>query len=110
MASQEEFDALKGRIEELENKLAAAGASASATAAFTPEEMAAYQKVRDVIAADYGDFCGINDCFRPQRCIKLCDYFCVQRCIQRCIFECTCGPCNIGPMTGGIERFGGLGG
>ena len=73
----------------------------------TADELATYRKVRDVIAADYGDFCGINDCFR-------CNIF---RCgggpsLCRpvvCDIECSCGPCNIGPIGGGLRRFSGLG-
>jgi len=77
----------------------------------TAEEMKAYQKVRDVIAADYGEFCGINDCFR---CIGLCGG---ARCVScfvcaRCINECICGPCGpvLGGLAGTLGRFSGLGG
>ena len=110
MASQEEFEALKGRIEELENKLAAAQpAAASAKPEITAEELQAFVKVRDVIAMDWGENCGINECMRcvVNRCVTAC----VTRCITVCSFECTCGPCNVGPMgLGNLGRFGGLGG
>lgn len=109
MPSQEEFDELKGRIVELENKLSQATTPA-AKASVTAEEMQAYAKVRDLLAADYGDFCGINDCYRP---VLRCYSNCMTRCISRCIYECTCGPCNLDPGTmvpGGLQRFGGLGG
>ncbi|MBK8459717.1 MAG: hypothetical protein WAS07_02935 [Micropruina sp.] len=115
MASQEEFDALKGRIEELELKLqgAAAAASAPAASALTAEELQAFVKVRDVIAADWGENCGINECFKPRLCWRctVCTTCSVCRACAVCVNECTCGPCNNGPMIpGGFERFGGLGG
>ncbi|MEO7588810.1 MAG: hypothetical protein ABIS84_12375 [Arachnia sp.] len=108
MADDKEFEALKGRIVELENQLNQQGLKREVTE-LKPEELQAYAKVRDVIAADYGDFCGINDCFR---CVQRCVQLCVARCIQVCIHECTCGPCNVcqtgfGGGQGG--RFGGLG-
>lgn len=114
MPSQEEFDELKGRIVELENKLAQSGTAAARTTAadLSAEELAAFAKVRDVIAADWGDRCGINDCYRcvVTRCVTNC----IQLCWERCIFECTCGPCNVcgvgGVGGGNIGRFGGLGG
>ena len=105
MPSDEEFEELKGRIVELENQLKQR--STKRVTDITPEEMATFQKVRDVIAADFGDFCGVNDCFR---CIVQCIQLCIVRCIQVCIFECTCGPCNPGTVgTTGVSRFGGLG-
>jgi hypothetical protein len=106
MPSQEEFDELKGRIVELENQLKGRTARRDVSS-LTPEEMQAYIKVRDILAGDWGDFCGINDCFRCiiARCWQQC-----LRCWQPC-FECTCGPCLIGqPMGGGVGRFGNLGG
>jgi hypothetical protein len=75
------------------------------------DEIRAYQKVRDVIAADWGEFCGINDCFRCiiNRCLRC--YTPVPIPIPRpCDFECSCGPCNVGGMGGGLGRFSGLGG
>ena len=107
MSSQEDFDALKGRIEELENKLAAAASGASSKS-LTPEELQAFVKVRDALAADWGENCGINECFRPRLCWRPCTACTACR---ACIFECTCGPCMNGPLSqGGLERFGGLGG
>ena len=64
MPSQEEFDELKGRLEKLENHVAGA-----ATPQFTDEELAAFKKVSSAMA-DTGDFCGINDCFRPRLCSR----------------------------------------
>lgn len=109
MPSEEEFDELKGRIVELENQLRAKRGTRDA-ASITPEDLEAFTRVRDLLAGgDFGDFCGINDCFRCiiTRCVGLC----IVRCIQPCIYECTCGPCNLGQFGGGgAGRFGGLGG
>lgn len=107
MPSDEEFDALKGRLENLEKRIG--GASLSD---FTDEEIAAFKKVS--AAANFGEFCGINDCFRPRLCSgTLCSTVCTvcRTCFVPCIFECTCGPCDVGPLGGGgLQRFGGLGG
>jgi hypothetical protein len=110
MSNQEEFDELKGRIVELENKLSKGSATRESAAGITAEEIQAFEKVRDVIASDWGEFCGINDCYRcivVQRCVTTC----IKTCYSPCIYECTCGPCNIGGFGGGnVGRFGGLGG
>lgn len=109
MAEKEDFEFLKGRIEELENKLAAVSGPAVAKAEISADEVQAFIKVRDVIAADWGENCGINECMRciVSRCVSVC----VVRCITACIFECSCGPCNQGPYgAGGLGRFTGLGG
>jgi hypothetical protein len=107
MPSDEEFEELKGRIVELENRLSERAGQRQDTSSLTPEELQAYAKVRDIIATDLGGFCGINDCFRCiiVRCLQSC-----VRCSQPCIFECTCGPCGPGLGGGGIGRFSGLGG
>jgi hypothetical protein len=81
------------------------------------DEIRAYQKVRQMISADWGDFCGINDCMRclvrlcgpcikwPSETISRCVHLCA------CIIECSCGPCNVGGFErGGLSRFSGLGG
>ena len=99
---------LDARLAAIESKLAGVAARPQATN-LTEDEIRAYQKVRDVIAADFGDFCGINDCFR---CIP---FHCgggggggVFRCIKFCINECICGPGGgFGPVAGG--GFGGFG-
>ena len=100
---------LEARIAELESKLAAGGGRPQA-AEITADEMKAFQKVRDIVAADWGDMCGINDCFR---CLKPCYTPCIVRCIYRCINECV-GPClpggGGGGFTGGGGQFGGFGG
>ena len=102
MPSQEEFDELKGRLESLEKQVAGGAAPQ-----FTDEELAAFRKV-SAAAADFGDFCGINDCFRPRLCSGSVCVVC-RSCWTPCIFECTCGPCNQGPIIGGgLQRFGGL--
>ena len=102
MPSQEEFDELKGRLESLEKQI-----TSSAAPQFTDEELTAFKKVSSAMA-DTGDFCGINDCFRPRLC-TVCSV--CRTCWVPCIRECTCGPCNTGPFTtGGLQRFEGLGG
>ena len=104
MPSQEEFDELKGRLESLEKQVA--GGTAPQV---TDEELAAFRKVSSAMA-DFGDFCGINACFRPRLCSGSVCTVC-RSCFTPCIFECTCGPCNQGPIVGGgVQRFGGLGG
>ncbi len=99
---------LDARLAAIESKLAGV-ASRPQAASLTEEEVRAYQKVRDVIAADFGGFCGINDCFR---CIP---FHCgggggpVFHCIKFCINECICGPGGgFGPI-GGPGGFGGFG-
>jgi hypothetical protein len=103
---------LEARIVELEQKLAAVPTRPQATQ-ITAEEVQAFHKVKDLIATDWGEFCGINDCFR----------LCVRcqggggtasfRCITRCINECVCGPCSVcagGGFGSGGGTFGGFGG
>lgn len=103
MASQEEFDELKGRLENLEQQIAGA-----VPQQFSEEELAAFRKVSS--AMQFGEFCGINDCFRPRLCVTTVCTAC-RTCWVPCIMECTCGPCNQGPIAGGgLQRFGGLGG
>jgi hypothetical protein len=108
MPTNEEFEELKGRIVELENQLSARPLQRDVTQV-SEDEMRAFVKVRDVIAGDFGGFCGINDCFR---CIVMrCWQPCITRCIQTCIYECTCGPCLQNPGDiGAVSRFSGLGG
>lgn len=98
MAS-DEVEALKQRVAQLEKLLEARREPADITA----DEIRAYRKVSDILAADWGEFCGINDCFRPViRCVAAC----IQRCVVRCINECTCGPCGGVSWGGGeISRF-----
>jgi hypothetical protein len=110
MAQGDDLKALQQRIDKLESMLAQTTKSREATN-LTADEIKAYQKVRDVMAADYGEFCGINDCFRCiiQRCYRC--YTPVPIPIPRvCDVECSCGPCNVGGLGGGLGRFSGLGG
>lgn len=100
---------LEARVIELEQKLAQVTRRPEPTQ-ITQEELNAYRKVKDLVAADFGDFCGINDCFRL--CLR-----CTGggsgcfRCITRCINECVCGPCSAGGFGGGFGgQFGGFGG
>lgn len=104
MADSEDVKQLSMRIAKLEQAIAGVAARAQPTD-LTADELKAYRKVRDVIAADWGDFCGINDCFRGviSRCITRCVAFCA-----RCIYECTCGPCNLGGLAS-AGRFASLG-
>ena len=101
---------LELRLSDIERKLSAMTQRAP-VANLSKEDIEAYHRVRDVVAADWGDFCGINDCFR---CIVVrCITRCVQRCIVRCINECSCGPCNVcyvGGGGGGLGGFESLGG
>lgn len=102
---RDEVEALQQRVAELEKLLQARREPADITA----DEIRAYRKVSDILAADWDEFCGINDCYRPViRCVVV---RCIQRCVVRCINECTCGPCGGGPWGGGgisrFEQFGG---
>jgi hypothetical protein len=110
MAENDRLSKLELRLERIE-KLMERAVTERKPEALSAEEIAAYRKVRDVVAIDYGEFCGINDCFRciVVRCWQppvLCDRFCV----RPCDIECTCGPCNPGGAIGGMRRFGSLGG
>jgi hypothetical protein len=110
MADDDHIKALEGRIAALENALQAKAERSGATANLTPEEIAAFQKVRDVVAADWGEFCGINDCFRCRACSS-CSVCRVCKVCRVCDIECSCGPCQIDPGTirgvGGFNQFGG---
>lgn len=106
--AQERYRDLEGRIERLEQ---AFGPRLTREAAdISADEMKAYLKVRDVIAADFGDFCSINDCFRCVVMCRACMVCRVCRVCRLCDVECICGPCNIGGMTGGLRDFGQFGG
>ena len=99
---------LEARIVELEqalSKVPRRGEPANVSA----EELKTYQKVRDALAADWGDECGINECLRCIPCIRVCGGGASFRCISKCINECICGPCNV-CSTGGGGGFGGFGG
>jgi hypothetical protein len=107
--ANDEMEALKARVAELESLLGAQRREPE----FTADEMAAFHKVSAVLAGNWGDFCGINDCYRPPvvRCVNFCITRCITVCIVRCINECSCGPCNVGGgIPGGISRFDQFGG
>ena len=76
----------------------------------TPEEMKAFQKVRDAIAFDPDNSCGINECFKVPvtfcRTCRVCQVCQVCRVCKICDFECVCGPCIMSAPGG---RFGSLG-
>ena len=108
---QSERQKLEMRIVELENRLKELSAGRQPQQAdISPEEIQAYLKVRDMLRADWGEFCGINDCMK---CVIVrCWGGPIVRC--RCDVECSCGPCGYGGgggfFGGGGGRFGGLGG
>lgn len=64
------------------------------------EDIDTYLRVlRAALAADWGDFCGINDCFK---CIHICRICSGGTQLCRactvcliCDVECTCGPCAV---------------
>jgi hypothetical protein len=102
LMSDDELEQLRARVAELEKLLQ----TRREPAGISPEEMQAYRKVSDLLATDWGGFCGINDCYRPPvLCVR-----CVQPCIVRCVNECSCGPCIIGQPGGGVSRFEQFGG
>lgn len=77
----------------------------------TKEEIKAFRKVSDMVAVDFGHFCGINDCFRciVVRCQSICQVVCDNIC-NPCDVECSCGPCGLGGgLRGRVNRFGGMG-
>jgi hypothetical protein len=110
MADDDRIAALEGRIAELENQLAGRAKRAGPPAAeLTQDDLAAFQRVRDVLATDWGDFCGINDCFRCRIC-RVCTTCVICRVCRVCDVECICGPCNVGGMVGGPGGFSSFGG
>lgn len=110
-----EPESLDKRIAALEEQISRLNQALSATAKpkavdISADDVASFHKVRDALAGgDWGEFCGINDCFRPRPClVQPCVVAC-RPCIVQCINECTCGPCRacaIDPATlGNIGRF-----
>lgn len=113
MAEDERVEELELQVKELSQKLdALTSGGRRRVADLTEEELATYQKVQDIVAADWGEFCGINDCFRCIQICRVCKVCQVCQVCAVCINECSCGPCSAGPMAGGggLGRFGGLGG
>jgi hypothetical protein len=107
----DEMKELSLRIQKIEKMLENLTVERAPTAEeLTEDEIAAFQKVRDVISADFGKFCGINDCYRcvVVRCQTVCQTVCDIIC-NPCDVECSCGPCNVGGLKGRVSRFGKLG-
>ncbi|WP_269585033.1 hypothetical protein [Roseibium sp. Sym1] len=108
----DETKELSLRIERIETLLDNMVAERAPVATeLTVDEIKAFQKVRDVIAADWGNMCGINDCFRciVVRCSTVCQVLCDVVC-QPCDVECSCGPCSVGGLRGRVSRFSRMGG
>jgi len=108
MPEPENGSKLEMRIARLEKLIEGLAPESRAPQALTADEVAAYRKVQDVIAA--GEFSGINECSRcfvvrcMQRCITICGMVC-----RACDVECICGPCGFGGLGSRLSRFGGLG-
>ena len=97
------LEELAAQIESVVNKL---NGQPTPPKELTSQDLEGFRKVRDMIAADWGDNCGINECWRPWRIPRIPPRGCWP-CIQNCWNECQ------GPFPGdirNIERFGGLGG
>ena len=109
MAQDDDLKKIDLRISKLESMLEKALASRQPTD-LSADEIKAYYKVRDVVAADYGEFCGINDCFRCNiiRCVRC---YTPPRLCTFCDVECSCGPCSSpgGRFGGNIRRFSDMG-
>ena len=105
--AQDKLKDLEGRIEKIEQSLS--GGMTREAVEISPDEMKTFMKVRDVIAADFGEFCGINDCFRCTLC-RSCFVCGTCRICRACIVECTCGPCLRGGTMGGVGDFTQFGG
>ena len=102
-AKDDELAQLRARVEQLEALLTARREPTDLTA----DEIAAYHKVSGLLAADWGDFCGINDCYRPvfHHCYTAC-FRCITRCINECISECNImPPMGVAARRGGLARF-----
>ncbi len=100
-----ELSARIARLEKLVESLASQHERPEVTD-ITAQELTAFRKVRDVLAFDPDTVCGINECFKCISLCRVCQVCAVCRVCKVCDFECTCGPCNIGGMSG---RFGALG-
>jgi hypothetical protein len=110
MANNDDLKKLDMRIARME-KLVETLVTRAEPTEISADEMETYKKVRDVVAVDWGHFCGINDCFRciVQPCVARCVQTCIQACIKVCDVECSCGPCSIGGLQGNMRRFDNLG-
>jgi hypothetical protein len=106
--AEDRLNQLEGRLERIEKALGSRMQREPVD--LSADELQAYIKVRDVIAADWGDFCGINDCFRCTLC-RSCSVCLVCQVCRLCDVECICGPCGIrGAAGGGIRDFRQFGG
>lgn len=111
----EDKKSLDIRLSKIENKLSeltsVLGSRVSETKA-SREDIDTYLRVvRAALAVDWGDMCGINDCYKCIQVCKVCRTceVCVVAC-ESCGVECTCGPCNIcsyeiSPRERGIRDF-----
>ena len=110
MPGDDRIERLELEIKQLREMLETGGARRQ-VADLSPEDLQAYSRVRDVIVGNFGEFCGINDCFRCVTTCRICRVCEVCAVCRVCIFECSCGPCNIGGQLGtsGLSRFRDLG-
>jgi hypothetical protein len=113
MADEQDTRSLKDlqlRVEKLESMLERIGVTRQQQpTSVTDEEVAAFRKVRDVVAADFGGFRPINACFACAPCVVRCFTF-------TCLCPCgpgytpPYGPCTRGSATASsLRRFSGLG-
>jgi hypothetical protein len=110
--AEDKMKNLEIRIQELENELKGLRASRRELQDISADELRAYFKVKDTLVADWGEFCGINDCMVCRICSVQPCRVCVAICqvCQVCDVECTCGPCNVGGlMERQVGRFRKLG-
>lgn len=84
---------LELRIEELENQLKELRASRRELQEISSEDLRAYNRVREQLRADWGEFCGINDCMVCVVC-SFCGGCVVCTVCMVCDVECSCGPCS----------------
>jgi hypothetical protein len=101
----DDIRALKDKVAALEKALEMAQGQ-SVAADITADDIKSFKKVRDVIAFDPDNVCGINECFKCVTICRTCAVCRICRVCRVCDFECVCGPCNMGGKGG---RFGDLG-
>jgi len=106
MASESEIEKLHLRISQLEDQLKNVRQPQTE---ITADDLKAHRKVQEAL---FGGFSAcITECTRCIGPCGFCQVFCIVNCIQPCNTECTCGPClQARPQSGGLGRFGGLGG
>lgn len=95
MSDEKELKTLELRIAKLETLVSKS--VQREVSDITADELRAYQKVKDLVAVDWGGPCGINECYP-------CVLFPCTRCYidppKPCDVECTCGPCALGGVYG----------